>query len=111
MRRYALAYLHGHTVGGTNPSLVEALGAGSAIIAHRNPFNTWTAGPEQFYFSSESECDVLLDHLVDDPDSVSRARRAAGQRHRQLFQWPPILERYQAVCSKLISGKCLESSF
>ncbi|WP_407158214.1 DUF1972 domain-containing protein [Bradyrhizobium sp. STM 3557] len=105
LRRGALAYVHGHTVGGTNPSLVEALGAGSAIIAHRNPFNMWTAGPEQFYFSSESECDVLLDHLVDDPGSVNRARQAARRRHSQMFEWPRIFDRYHAVCSQLISGR------
>jgi len=105
LRGGALAYVHGHTVGGTNPSLVEALGAGSAVIAHRNPFNMWTAGPEQFYFSSESECDVLFDHLVDDPDSVNRARQAARRRHSQMFEWPRIFDRYQAVCSQLISGR------
>ena len=105
LRGGALAYVHGHTVGGTNPSLVEALGAGSAIIAHRNPFNMWTAGPEQFYFSSESECDVLLDHLVDDPNSVNRARQAARRRHSQMFEWHRIFDRYHAVCAQLISGR------
>ena len=44
LRFYARAYLHGHTVGGTNPSLVEALWAGNAVVAHDNPYNRWTAG-------------------------------------------------------------------
>ncbi|MBP1039280.1 hypothetical protein J8631_27465, partial [Serratia fonticola] len=39
LRYHAVAYIHGHRVGGTNPSLVEALGAGNAIIAHDNDFN------------------------------------------------------------------------
>lgn len=42
-RFYARFYLHGHRVGGTNPSLVEALGAGCAVIAHDNHFNRWVA--------------------------------------------------------------------
>jgi glycosyltransferase involved in cell wall biosynthesis len=103
MRWHALAYVHGHTVGGTNPSLVEALGAGNPVLAHRNRFNMWTAGPEQFYFSSEGELDVLFDHLAEDPKSVSRARKAARRRHGELFEWPRIFERYQAVCSQMIS--------
>ncbi len=44
LRFHARGYMHGHQVGGTNPSLVEALGAGNAVIAHDNPFNRWTAG-------------------------------------------------------------------
>jgi Domain of unknown function (DUF1972)/Polysaccharide biosynthesis/export protein/SLBB domain len=105
IRRHAIAYVHGHTVGGTNPSLVEALGAGNAVVAHRNKFNVWTAGPEQFYFSSEDECDVLFERLVDDPDTVCRARQAAAQRHQQLFAWPRILESYESLCSRLVMGR------
>ncbi|MED5787648.1 glycosyl transferase, partial [Enterobacter hormaechei] len=41
LRYFALAYVHGHTVGGTNPSLVESIGCGNAIIAHDNKFNRW----------------------------------------------------------------------
>ena len=44
LRFYAKLYVHGHTVGGTNPSLVEALAAGSAVFAHDNCFNSWVAG-------------------------------------------------------------------
>lgn len=39
LRTHALAYLHGHSVGGTNPSLLEAMSAGAPIVAHDNPFN------------------------------------------------------------------------
>src|SRR5260221_13849583 len=45
LRFHARAYCHGHMVGGTNPSLVESLWCGNAVMAHRNRFNLWTAGP------------------------------------------------------------------
>ncbi|TGV64003.1 glycosyl transferase, partial [Mesorhizobium sp. M00.F.Ca.ET.158.01.1.1] len=51
LRFHARAYLHGHTVGGTNPSLVEALAAGNMVIAHDNPYNRWTAGAAAIYFT------------------------------------------------------------
>jgi glycosyltransferase involved in cell wall biosynthesis len=102
IRRHALAYIHGHTVGGTNPSLVEALGAGNAVVAHRNKFNLWTAGPEQFYFSSESECDAIFERLVDDPEATERAREAAKTRHQMLFTWPRVLKSYELLCSSLV---------
>jgi glycosyltransferase involved in cell wall biosynthesis len=44
LRYHAAAYVHGHQVGGTNPSLVEALGVGNPVIAHDNRFNQWVAG-------------------------------------------------------------------
>ena len=56
LRFYARFYIHGHTVGGTNPSLVEALGAGSPVLAKDNKFNRWVAGNGAQYFSSEDEC-------------------------------------------------------
>ena len=51
LRFHALGYLHGHTVGGTNPSLVEALGAGNPVIAHDNAYNRWVAQDAGLYFS------------------------------------------------------------
>jgi hypothetical protein len=39
LRFHSSLYAHGHQVGGTNPSLVEAMGAGSAVLAHGNHFN------------------------------------------------------------------------
>jgi len=50
LRFHSAAYVHGHQVGGTNPSLVEALGAGNAVVAHDNRFNRWVAGDGAVYF-------------------------------------------------------------
>ena len=44
LRFFSRFYIHGHSVGGTNPSLVEALDAGSPVLAHDNKFNRWVAG-------------------------------------------------------------------
>ena len=52
LRFHARAYMHGHTVGGTNPSLVEALWAGNAVIAHDNAYNRWTAGAAAIPFEA-----------------------------------------------------------
>ena len=41
MRMHARSYIHGHRVGGTNPSLVEAMACANPIIAHDNPFTRW----------------------------------------------------------------------
>ncbi|MDH3347477.1 MAG: DUF1972 domain-containing protein [Desulfobulbaceae bacterium] len=65
LRFYCRFYIHGHTVGGTNPSLVEALGAGSPVLAHDNKYNRWVAGAGARYFTDEDHCALVLDELLD----------------------------------------------
>lgn len=102
LRYHTLAYCHGHTVGGTNPSLVEALGAGSAIIAHDNVFNRWVAGTSQAYFSDIASCSAALDRAESDPDWVQQAREGARKRFNEEFTWSMVLEKYEALCRKFV---------
>jgi len=61
LRCHARAYFHGHTVGGTNPSLLEALAAGRPIIAHDNPFNREVAGNLATFFQGPASIQSILD--------------------------------------------------
>lgn len=97
LRFYARAYLHGHQVGGTNPSLVEALGAGNAVLAHDNRFNRWTAGPDQFFFTDAESAAQNMCILCEDTEAVGRAKTAARARHQEKFQWCKILSAYEEV--------------
>lgn len=97
LRFHSRAYLHGHRVGGTNPSLVEALGAGNAIIAHDNPFNRWVAGEAGLYFADEEAISDLVDRLIDDGDLQAQMAAAARARWHLRFTWERILQAYEAV--------------
>jgi glycosyltransferase involved in cell wall biosynthesis len=97
LRHHSLAYLHGHQVGGTNPSLVEALGAGNAVIAHDNPFNRWVAGDAGLYFTDVAQCGAQIDRLVDDPGLRDSLRAAAVRRWEAEFTWPAILSQYEEL--------------
>lgn len=101
LRYHCRAYVHGHFVGGTNPSLVEALWAGNAVIAHRNEFNIWTAGPDQFFFSSVDECSCAIDFVIANEAAVRRARKSARAWAEQTFSWPAQLEAYHALVEDL----------
>ncbi len=95
LRHHAAWYLHGHTVGGTNPSLVEAMAAGNAVVAHGNVYNRWVAGAGNAYFTTEDDLAVQLDSLVGDEDR----RRAMGEsslaRYRAEFTWERIGSQYE----------------
>lgn len=94
LRFHARAYLHGHTVGGTNPSLVEALWAGSPVVAHDNPFNRIVAGDTQAYFTSVEDCERRIAQYLADDEVVRRAREGA-RRQATHYAWEDILSHYE----------------
>jgi glycosyltransferase involved in cell wall biosynthesis len=101
LRFHARAYCHGHTVGGTNPSLVESLWCGNAVLAHRNRFNLWTAGAEQFFFSDTDECERMIERVLTDDIAVARAGRMARLRAATDFVWADILRDYERELAAL----------
>lgn len=97
LRYFARLYVHGHQVGGTNPSLVEALGAGNAVLARDNPFNRWVAGEHMAYFGDAEQCAVAFDRLLEDAEWLERARRMAVARHAAAFTWEIVLRQYEEL--------------
>lgn len=100
LRRDAVAYVHGHTVGGTNPSLVEALGAGAAVVAHDNPYNRWVAGDAARYFQDEDGCRAAMLALLGSPLERAVRRGASAERHRAAFTWPVVLGAYEDLLAR-----------
>lgn len=60
LRYYSNLYFHGHSVGGTNPSLLEAMAARCLIVAHDNVFNREVLGRNAYYFKKEADIARLL---------------------------------------------------
>lgn len=105
LRFHSALYLHGHTVGGTNPSLVEAMAAGNAVVAQDNPYNTWVAGPGNAYFSGEDDLAVLLDDVLDDPARRRAMGDASRQRFRDEFTWEKIGGEYEHALLTALAAK------
>ena len=62
LRHYSHLYFHGHSAGGTNPSLLEAMAASCVICAHNNVFNKSVLENDACYFSNENDISKILDH-------------------------------------------------
>lgn len=94
LRFHCLAYFHGHSVGGTNPSLLEALGCGNAVIAHDNPFNREVAGEAASYFVDAHSIPALVTQMeADEPRRLlmrERARDIVAGR----YTWEGVTESY-----------------
>lgn len=63
IRWYSNLYFHGHTVGGTNPSLLEAMASNCLIVANNNDFNKYVLGTNGFYFSTHNDVASYLETL------------------------------------------------
>lgn len=97
LRKHSLLYVHGHRVGGTNPSLLEAMGAGNAVLAHDNRFNRWVAADGAAYFSDAASCGAAFDQLLEDRDALARMRRISIERALSTFAWVDVLHAYASL--------------
>lgn len=70
LRYHCFAYIHGHTVGGTNPSLIEAMGAGCTPIAHDNRFNRGVCGNAAFYFRDMDDLKSIINNVTDESINI-----------------------------------------
>lgn len=103
LRSNAVAYIHGHSVGGTNPSLIEAMGCGCFVIAHNNPFNRWTLDNEGVYFSNGAELHDAIATFEALPQlQKDRVKSSNWQRIEHHFGWDSVVDRYLGVFGAIL---------
>jgi len=102
LRYHAVGYLHGHTVGGTNPSLIEAMAAGNPVIAHDNPYNRWVAQDGALYFTDENSIDECISRLLNEKDLRNRLSNRCLARHREEFTWEKVAGQYEDLLRRYL---------
>lgn len=96
----ALTYVHGHSVGGTNPSLLRAMGAGAATSAFDVCFNREVLGEHGRYFSGPDELARLCAEAEADPRAtVRRGQEQIASLDR--YTWHGVADRYEALAARL----------
>jgi glycosyltransferase involved in cell wall biosynthesis len=101
LRFFCRAYFHGHSVGGTNPSLLEAMGCGNAIVAHDNPFNREVLGGAGLFFSASDSVSTCIDSVDCGGADVASMKAAVVERVKQFYTWDRITDYY---CQLLLWG-------
>lgn len=92
IRSNCYVYVHGHSAGGTNPSLVEAMYLGLPILAFGANYNKATTNSEALYFNDRPELVALLSQLETTKlQSVSRAMKAHAEEN---YTWQAIAQAY-----------------
>lgn len=87
-------YFHGHSVGGTNPSLLEAMASEALIAAHNNPFNKSVLNTDAFYFSNAVE----VRHLVENVQRKDLEKNMVLNNLHKIqyqFNWESVIDQYE----------------
>jgi glycosyltransferase involved in cell wall biosynthesis len=99
----AYAYVHGHEFGGTNPTLLKALGFGNCIIALDTVFNREVlAGGYGILY--EKDVEILrqkIQQIVDEPERQAAMAQRAPDRIREAYTWAHITDQYEALFERL----------
>ena len=105
LRHHSRGYIHGHSAGGTNPSLLEAMAAGCLITAHDNPFNRYILGEEASYFSTPAE----LAKILKDWDSYLTNKESLIKKYREKirtgYSWEKVTEAYEEIFRRLTESR------
>lgn len=98
IRFFCYAYLHGHSVGGTNPSLLEALSAGNITICHDNEFNREVTESRMYYFKSADDLALLIGQIELLPsDMLNEKKSYALHRIVSYYNWERIAGEYRKL--------------
>jgi glycosyltransferase involved in cell wall biosynthesis len=91
------SYIHGHSVGGTNPSLLRAMGAGAPVIAYDVVFNREVAADAATYFTTDRELASRIEAVETDPRETSTRATLGRDRVERLYRWDDVADLYEEL--------------
>lgn len=97
-------YFHGHSVGGTNPALVQAMACGAPVVARDTPFNREVLGHSGVFADPHPRS--LHEHIqavLHDPAERTRLARASRARAEEHYSWERVLTGYETQLSAALA--------
>jgi glycosyltransferase involved in cell wall biosynthesis len=93
LRFHSRLYFHGHSAGGTNPSLLEAMAASALVCAHDNIFNRSVLSEDALYFSTPDDIAAIISHT---PETAARKQMIANNliKIKSRYNWEKIVDDY-----------------
>jgi hypothetical protein len=96
LRYYSSLYFHGHSVGGTNPSLLEAMACSCRIAAHNNKFNKAILQEEAHYFPNAAEVAGII-NMPGDLSTISDWKKLNLEKIRTIYSKEKIINDYESL--------------
>ena len=98
---HSYAYIHGHEVGGTNPALLHAMGAGCCVLANDVVYNREVLADTGLYWQpTASDLRDVMEKVLRDGAAVATLRRATQERARRAYDWEVIADGYVELFSR-----------
>jgi len=95
LRKGSISYIHGHSAGGTNPSLVEAMGASMACLCFDVCYNRYTTYNNAIYWTSAEDLMKYLDSLTEsDYKELSLLMKGICSEY---YTWELVSEQYKNI--------------
>ncbi len=93
LKAFSSLYFHGHSAGGTNPSLLEAMASGALIAANNNEFNASILKKNAYYFLDSEEVKTLVENVSrGEEESIMITNNI--NKIREEFTWSKIIDQY-----------------
>lgn len=100
IRGNAFLYIHGHSAGGTNPSLVEAMYLGLPIFSYGVTYNRTTTENKARYFYNEDELINLINNTqIAEVKSIGNTMKEIAYRR---YTWKTIADKYRALIAEVL---------
>ena len=96
LRHFSTLYFHGHSVGGTNPSLLEAMACGCAIAAHDNEFNRAILVNDAYFFSTSLDIKKIINNPVAGVNIADRKERNL-EKIKKVYSWENVISDYETI--------------
>ena len=103
---HAFAYIHGNSVGGTNPALLQAMAAGCYTLAYDVPFNREVLqGCGVYYGNNASDLAAKMGQTMENCDKLETYRELSRQRIKDHYSWDTVAGQYEALFYELVENK------
>lgn len=99
--RHCGVYVHGHSVGGTNPSLLQAMGAGAPVVAFDTPFGREVLTDAGRFYSDAASLAAAIGALLGSAESRRELSRLGRRRVESDYTWEGVCERYLALLTEV----------
>jgi len=104
LKIYSNLYFHGHSVGGTNPSLLEAMASRSLVVAHDNLFNRAVLQQDAYYFASPNEVREIIENTYRNGREMVMINNNL-QKIKEQFSWENVIKKYEDFIQRCVLEK------
>lgn len=104
--QHAAVYFHGHSVGGTNPTLVQAMATATPIVARDTVYNREVLGEDGRFCAPNAEAIArAVIELATDPEAQQQVAAANLTRAREIYTWERVCAAYEEALARLVRQK------